>query len=158
MFVVVFFSYSDELFIQGRVHIHLYLHQISAIYRSAGTGIVCFTLTCVFLPSPAALSRISKKARSLPSHVTACSVLDVKSRLTQMSNRREMDCEKKRGGGVLCYVLMTSALHWKWHIDAFKLMRLPSTFSISVPPFTLRLFNFPWSSAWFPSVPETDAP
>ena len=41
-------------------------------------------------------------------------------------------------------VLITSVLHWKWHIDAFKWMCMPSTFHFFYlcSFFTLRLFHF----------------
>lgn len=57
-----------------------------------------------------------------PLHVTVYSLPDVKCRLTQMSNRREIECVEEDGAASSLPALMTSILHWKWHIDAFKLM------------------------------------
>lgn len=54
--------------------------------------IVCFTLTCVFSPVTCCAFKNFWENTLPPFHVTACSVPDVKSRLTQMSNKRKTDC------------------------------------------------------------------
>lgn len=131
--------------------------EINKHLQECRNRIVCFILTCVFLSITCCALQNFQENILPPLHVTACSVPEVKNRLTQMSNRREMDCVGRGWGSV--FVQITSILHWKWHIEAFKLMWLPSTFrSFYFAPFTLRPFNFHWSFPRLPSIVETDAP
>lgn len=134
--------------------------EINAICRSAGTRVVSFVRTCVSLPSPAALSRISKKTSSLPS-TSLCSSCEEQVDADEQQTRGGFGggCAGRGSGGELA-PLMTSALHWKWHLDAVKLMWLPSTFRSLYLPFFFApgLFNFHWSFPWLSSVLETDAP
>lgn len=123
-----FLLYTGELFIQSTVHIHLLLHHRSML--SAGVQAQdCLLYTDLCFP-PITCCALQNFQESVlpPLHATACSALDVKSRLTQMSNRREIDWGS--GGWVAncVLVLMTSILHGKWHAGAFASMRLLSTF------------------------------
>lgn len=141
-----FLLYTGELFIQSTVHIHLLLHHRSML--SAGVQAQdCLLYTDLCFP-PITCCALQNFQESVlpPLHATACSALDVKSRLTQMSNRREIDWGS--GGWVAncVLVLVTSILHGKWHAGAFASMRLLSTFFY--PPF-FYLF-----SLLYPALPS----
>lgn len=84
------------------MHLHLLLHHRSMLSAVAQEQ-DCLLYTDLGFPpiNRCALQNFQENILP-PLHVAVCSVPDVKSRLTQMSNRREIDCVEGGWGVELC--------------------------------------------------------